>query len=303
MLQTPTTKHWLMLAYLVAFWGFAFYLIAVAVEVFVPVALVWVRLSLGAAVLLGVLFWRGGKLPRGWPWWRRMVVLAVTGNLLPFTLISWAEQSVPSSEVGLLMALMPITTLLLAHRLLEHERLTPARLIGVILGFAGVALLMGRSFIDVTSTERLPGQLAAVGATLCYAFNGVYAKRLPAFDTVSIAAGSLLAGAVLFALPALWLQPAWPLTGHGNALWAMLVLGVMATGVATWIYFAVVTDCGPGFLSTINYLIPAVAFVAGVVLLGEPAGIVQLSALCMILTGVWLIQHRRRAAIVAETNS
>lgn len=294
MLQTPTLKHWSMLAYLVAFWGFAFYLIAVAVEVFVPVTLVWIRLSLGAGVLLLVLYWRGGALPRGWDWWRRLVILATTGNLLPFTLISWAEQSVPSSEVGLLMALMPITTLLLAHRFLEYERLTPARLLGVGLGFAGVALLMGRGLMDVASSERLPGQLAAIGATLCYAFNGVYAKRLPAYETISVAAGSLLAGALLFAGPALLLQPSWSISGHSDALLAMLVLGVMATGVATWVYFVVVTDCGPGFLSTINYLIPAVAFVAGVVLLGEPAGFSQLAALGMILGGVWLIQYRRR---------
>ena len=296
MLQTPTLKHWSMLGILVAFWGFAFYLIAVAVEVFVPVALVWIRLSLGAAVLLMLLAWRGGTLPRGWCWWRRLIILAATGNLLPFTLISWAEQSVPSSEVGLLMALMPITTLLLAHRLLEHERLTRSRLLGVALGFAGVALLMGRGLTDVASADRLPGQLAAVGATLCYAFNGVYAKRLPRYDTVGLAAGSLLAGTVLFAGPALMLQPSWSMSGHGQAVLSILVLGVLATGVATWVYFIVVTECGPGFLSTINYLIPAVAFVAGVVLLGEPVGKVQLTALGMILTGVWLIQYRRRPA-------
>lgn len=293
-MRQPTAKHWLMLMYLVLTWGFAFYLIAVAVEVFVPVALVWVRLTLGALVLLAVLYWQGGRLPATVVWWRRLAILACTGNLLPFTLVSWAEQSVPSSEVGLLMALMPITTLLLAHRLLAHERLTTPRIVGVLMGFAGVALLMGGELLTLSGSDRLAGQLAAVLATLSYAVNGIYTSKLPRYDTVAVAAGSLVAGSVLFAGPALWLQPEWSFTGQLGAWTAMALLGVLATGMATWTYFVVVTDCGPAFMSTINYLIPAVAFVAGVALLGEPAGAVQLGALVMILAGVWLIQYRRR---------
>ncbi len=294
-MQQPTLKHWAMLAYLVIFWGLAFYLIVIALEAFVPVALVWGRLTMGAVVLLAYLWWRGGRLPMSLKWWGRLSLLAITGNLLPFTLISWAEQSVPSSEVGLLMALMPITTLVLAHYFLEHEKLTRVRGMGVVLGFAGVALLMGGELIDLSERGRLPGQLAAVGATLCYAFNGIYAKSLPRFDTVAVAAGSLLAGSVLFAPVAFWLQPDWALAGLGSAWLALLVLGVFATGIATWVYFAVVSDCGPGFLSTINYLIPGVAFLAGVVLLAEPVGVVQIAALLLILLGVWLIQHRHPA--------
>jgi drug/metabolite transporter (DMT)-like permease len=295
-MQRPTFKHWLMLAYLVALWGFAFSLIVVALELFVPAALVWVRLVLGASVLLLVLYWRGGRLPRELAWWARLSLLAITGNLIPFTLVSWAEKSVPSSEVGLLMAFMPITTLLLAHFWLEHERLTRARALGVFLGLTGVLLLMGEDLLSMAASGKLPGQLAAIGATLCYAFNGVYAKSLPRYDIVGVSAGSLLAGAILFAPVALWLQPSWQLAGNEAAWLSVAVLGVFATGVATWAYFIVVTDCGPGFLSTINYLIPGVAFVSGVALLGEPVGWAQTVALGLILAGVWLIQYRRRGA-------
>lgn len=289
-MQSPTPRHWLLLGYLVVAWGLAFYWIALALTAFEPVTIVWGRLTLGALVMLGVLLWRRGRLPSGWIWWRRLLILSITGNLLPFTLIAWAERTVPSGEVGLLMALMPITILLMGHYLLEHEPLTPPRIVGVVVGFTGVALLLGE---DVFSgSERLSGQLAAVLATLCYAANGIFAKRLPTFDTVSVSAGSLLVGSILLTGPMLSLQ-SWTSPSEFPVAWlSVAVLGVLATGAATWVYFTVVSEVGPGFLSTINYLIPALAFIVGAVMLDEPAGWPQLAALSLILAGVWLIQPR-----------
>lgn len=294
-MQTPTLRHWSLLLYLVIAWGFAFALIAVALESFHPVTVVWGRLTLGAIVMLVVLALRRGDLPSEGIWWRRLVLLSITGNLLPFTLIAWAEQRVPSGEVGLLMALMPITILLLGHWLLEHEPLTRLRVTGVLLGFAGVALLFGRDTSAAMDGDRLSGQVATVLATLCYAANGIYTKRLPSFDTVAVSAGSLLVGSLLLLGPMLWLQD-WSVATSAISPWlALMVLGIFATGAATWVYFTVVSEVGPGFLSTINYLIPALAFMAGVLLLGEPAGWHQWLALAFILAGVWLIQPRARA--------
>lgn len=291
-MNRPRPSHWLMLSYLVVVWGLAFYLIALALEALLPVTVVWARLGLGAIVMVVVLLMTGKWLPRAGIWWVRMLVLSLTGNVLPFFLISWAELSVPSGEVGMLMALMPITTLLLAHRLLEHERLTPLRLAGVVIGFAGVAMLLGDDILVGAGGDRLPGQLATMLATLCYAANGIYAKRLPPFDAVEIACGSLLLGCLLLTGPMLVLQPPVALAQSVDAVLALLALGVLATGFATWVYFRVVSDCGPGFLSTINYLIPAVATFAGSLLLDEVFGWVQGAALVLIVVGVWLIQPR-----------
>jgi drug/metabolite transporter (DMT)-like permease len=296
-MQTPQLRHWILLAYLVLAWGWAFYLIAIALDAFQPVTIVWGRLTLGAVVMIAVLWWQGGAMPRGWLWWRRLLFLSVTGNILPFILIAWAERSVPSGEVGLLMALMPITILILGHYFLEHERLTALRVIGVLLGFAGVALLVGEDMFFSDGGARLTGQVAAVIATFCYAINGIYTKRLPAFDTVAVSAASLLTGSVLLALPMWNLQP-WPGVEQLAAPWvALLVLGIFSTGAATWVYFTIVSEVGPGFLSTINYLIPALAFFVGVTLLDEPAGVAQLAALALILAGVWLIQPRRSVTV------
>ena len=289
-----TFKHWALLAYLVLVWGFAFALIAVALESFHPLFIVWCRLWMGALVVWCVWLWRQQRWCLGREWWPRLTLLSLTGNIIPFSLIAWAEQSVPSAEVGILMALMPIATLLLAHWLLDHEPLTWRRLAGVVVGFVGVALLVGDDLLSAGASGQWPGQIAALLATVSYAFNGVYAKRLPAQEPVALSLGSLGIGCILLAVPALWAQLAGPgLDITAGATGVLMVLGVMATGVATWCYFVVVTERGPGFLSTINYLIPAVAFAAGTLFLGEPWGWEHLIALAMILVGVGLIQVRQ----------
>ena len=289
-----TFKHWALLAYLVLVWGFAFALIAVALESFHPLFIVWCRLWMGALVVWCVWRWRQQRFCLGREWWPRLTLLSLTGNIIPFSLIAWAEQSVPSAEVGILMALMPIATLLLAHWLLDHEPLTWRRLAGVVVGFVGVALLVGDDLLSAGAGGQWPGQIAALLATVSYAFNGVYAKRLPAQEPVALSLGTLGIGSIFLAVPALWAQLAGPgLDITAGATGVLMVLGVMATGVATWCYFVVVTERGPGFLSTINYLIPAVAFAAGTLFLGEPWGWEHLIALAMILVGVGLIQVRQ----------
>lgn len=295
-MSQPIYKHWALLGYLILVWGFAFALIAVALESFHPVFIVWCRLWMGAVVVWGVWRWRGRAWSMGREWWPRLTLLSFTGNIIPFSLIAWAEQSVPSAEVGILMALMPIATLLLAHWLLEHEPLTWRRSVGVVMGFVGVGLLVGDDLLSRGASGQWPGQLATLLATVSYAFNGVYAKRIPSGHPVDLALGTLVVGGLLLAGPAVWLQLSGPgLAVTASAVGVLAILGVMATGVATWCYFVVVTERGPGFLSTINYLIPAVAFAAGTVLLGEPWGWEHLLALLFILVGVRLIQVRRAA--------
>jgi drug/metabolite transporter (DMT)-like permease len=249
---------------------------------------------MGALVVWCVWRWRQQRWNLGREWWPRLTLLSLTGNIIPFSLIAWAEQSVPSAEVGILMALMPIATLLLAHWLLDHEPLTWRRFAGVVVGFAGVGLLVGDDLLSAGASGQWPGQIAALLATISYAFNGVYAKRLPAQEPVALSVGTLAIGSILLAVPALWAQLAGPgLDVMPGAASAIVMLGVMATGVATWCYFVVVTERGPGFLSTINYLIPAVAFTAGTLFLAEPWGWEHLIALALILVGVGLIQVRQ----------
>ena len=282
-----------MLGFLCLGWGFAFYLIAVGLESFPPITVVNIRLLVGALVLGGLMYWQGHRLPRDGRWWLRFALLSLIGNLVPFLLIAWSETRISSAQAGLLMALMPISTMVMAHFFVEHEPLTPRRLAGVLLGFAGVVILIGGEGIPGTAGGELMAQSAVLLASLAYATNTVYTKRIPPINTLVVATGSLVAGAVLLLPLTLAVDTPWRIDTAPAPVLAVLLLGVISTGAATWVYFKVVADCGPGFLSIINYIIPAIAFAAGVLLLGEPAHPSQFLGLVAICAGIAMTRQPR----------
>jgi len=294
-LQQPRLLHWLLIAYLSVAWGFAFYLIAIGLRSFPPITLVTLRLIIGAAALYGIMRWQGLSLPREPIWWWYFSLLSLMGNLLPFSLISWAEVRIPSSQAGLIMALMPISTMVLAHYFVAHEKLTPRRIAGVTLGFAGVTVLVGDQALSGIGGEGIWAQLACVLATFAYAVNTVYTKRLPKINGLVVGAGSLIAGSIIFIPVSLLVDQPWNLAMTMESWLAISALGLLSTGLATWIFFVVVSDCGPNFMSIINYIIPAISFAAGVTLLSEPADLSKFVGLIAVCVGIAISQPRPMA--------
>jgi len=294
MLQQPRPYHWLLMVLLAVVWGFAFYLIAIALRSFPPITLVALRLVIGAVALTVIMRLQGLSLPCEPIWWCYFSLLALLGNLIPFSLIAWAETTIPSSQAGLIMALMPIATMVLAHYFVAHEQLTSRRIFGVTLGLGGVIVLMGSQVIDGIGSTGLWAQLACVLATFAYAVNTVYVKRLPKINGLELGAGSLIAGSLIFTPVALYVDQPWALTVTGESIAAIFSLGFLATGIATWIYFIVVNDCGPNFISIINYIIPAISFAAGVLLLGEAAEPSKFAGLVLVCLGIAISQPRPR---------
>lgn len=282
-----------MLACLCVAWGFSFLLVAVGLESFPPLTLVTLRLLVGAVVVYCIMRWQGHRLPPEGRWWLTFALLALLGNLVPFTLISWAQLRIASSQAGLLMALVPISTLVLAHYFVEHEGLTPRRVAGVLTGFAGVAALLGEGTLSGLGGASLVAQLAVIVATFSYAVNNVVTKRLPPLNGLVKATGTLVVGALMMLPFSLLIEQPWPLQVSAGSLLAVLALGAFSTGLATWLYFVVVSNCGPNFLTLINYIIPAMAFAAGVLLLSEPFSGWQLLGLVAICIGVAISQSRR----------
>lgn len=285
---------WVHLGYLSLAWGAAFMLIAVALESFAPLTVVALRMVLGAMVLYAVMRLRGLRLPRERAWWGRFSVLAMTGSLVPFWLIAWGETHIASSLAGILMAMMPISVLLLAHFALHNERITPRRAAGFGLGFAGVVVLVGAEALGGLGGPTLLAQLGIVLATFCYALNSILTKRLPSIDVSVVGAGTLLVGSLLIVPLALALDRPWTAEVSVLPALAVAVLGVFSTGIAFWVFFTVIANRGPGFLSMINYMIPAVAFAAGVLVLGEPASPQKFIGLGAILLGIFVSQTGRR---------
>lgn len=292
-MSTQRWFDWALLLGLSLAWGFTFVLIAVALESFPPMTLVAIRLVTGALTLYVLMRWQGLRLPGDWAWWRRFATLAAIGNIVPFTLISWGELYISSSLAGILMALMPISVMILAHFFVANEHITLRKATGFVLGLVGVLVLVGAEALTGLGGMAVLAQLAIVGATLCYAVNSIITKRLPPIHVLVAATGTLVAGSVILTPIALLVDQPWQHAVYAGPLASVMVLGVLSTGLATWVYFLIVARRGPSFLSMINYIIPVVAFTAGVWLLGEPAALQKFIALGAIFAGIAIAQTRR----------
>ena len=282
---------WLLLFALSAMWGTAFLFIKLGVAGVPPPTLVAGRIVLGALILVVAMRWRGLALPRfGRAWWP-FAVIAVVGNAAPFYLISWGQQTVDSALAGILMAVMPLTTLVLAHFFVAGERMTFWRTSGFTLGFAGIVVLMGPSALSGLERD-LVAQCAVLGGAICYAANSVLSRRLVVADFLVASAGVMVVATVLTLPVALWVDRPWTLTPPAGAVAAIVWLGIGPTALATLLYFRLIASAGPTFMSIVNYLTPVVALVAGVLLLGERPGESALAGLGLILLGIAVSRRR-----------
>jgi drug/metabolite transporter (DMT)-like permease len=288
--------NWFFLACLILLWGTSFMFTALAVDSIDPLSIVFFRVLIGAAVLGFYLLLRQRRLPLSVKAWLIFLLFGLVGNLLPFFLIAWGQQSIDSGLAGMIMAIMPLITMVLAHFFIPQERLNLFKLAGFFLGIAGVAIVLGPVFVG-TTTELLSG-VAIFFAATSYAVNTILVRKLPRFDPVVAGAGLLIA-ATLALLPGWLLATTAQLSQvTSTSILSLLWLGVGPTGVATIILFVVIDRAGPSFVSTINYLIPVVAYFSGVGILGESLHWSSLVALGVILSGIALTrfnaQHNRR---------
>lgn len=279
-------SDWLALLALTAMWGTAFMFNELALVAFPPSVLVAGRILVATAILVAYMRSTGIRLPPFGRAWIPMAVMALLGNVLPFQLIAWAQQSIDSSLAGILMAVMPLFVLTLAHFFVAGSRLTPYRVVGFVIGFSGVVLIIGPEALGgLRGNASLWGTVAVLGAALSYSVNSIYARRLGAVNPVQLSAGMLVAASLL-SLPGAAIDISAVGTPGPAALVAILILGSLSTGVATLIYFRLVQGPGPAFLSTVNYLVPAWAVLAGALFLGESVSPLVYSGLLLILSGI-----------------
>jgi drug/metabolite transporter (DMT)-like permease len=280
-----SARAWVAFAAVSTLWGMPYLFIKVAVEDGVPPAfLAWVRVVLGAAVLLG-LAWRAGALASLRGRWRWISVFAVVEICFPFPLIAAGEQHVSSSLAAIVVAAALLFVALLALRFDAEERATGTRLAGLLLGLAGVVALMG---IDVAGrADELLGALAILFSAFCYAVGPMVLKRHLADLDPRASMGAALAVAGLVLAPAVAVDPA-AAVPSGSALLALAVLGLFCTAAAFVFYGALVAEAGPGRALVITYVAPVVAVALGVALLGERPGAGAVAGLLLILAGSWL---------------
>ncbi|HEX2192775.1 MAG TPA: DMT family transporter, partial [Acidimicrobiales bacterium] len=227
-------------------------------------------------------------LPRSRAWVRHFTVVGLVGSALPFTLLAWGEQHISSALTAVLNASTPLFAALFAGVLLG-ERLRPAQIAGLVLGFAGVAVVAGVGAEDVRGA-RLGGEVAAVAAGVGYGLSFVYTRRhLTTIPPVVAASGQLLTATALLAPLAVVTSVRDGLTPTPTRVAAVVLLGALGTGVAYVLSYRLIADLGPTRASLVTYLIPIVAVTVGVVFLDESFSVRLLTGGALTIAGIALV--------------
>jgi drug/metabolite transporter (DMT)-like permease len=293
-----TRRDTLLLLLLSAIWGSSFMFIKLGVDEVEPSVVAFGRLAIGACFLLPFALARGGLGQlRGRV--LHVAALAAFGTAVPFWLLGFAGTRIDSGLSAEIQATAPIATVLLARWLDPSQGLRGARLIGVLVGFGGTALLVGGE-----RGGQLVGALAVVGTATCYAVAGLLTGRwMSGVGNAQIAFGQI-GFASLWMAPAAIVQhpdhaPSWGLTG------ALLSLGLLGTGLAYLIYFALIKTAGVSRAILVTYLVPAFALVYGAVFLDESVTVRAIVGLVLILGGTAAATGslRRRAAAAPAQES
>ncbi|MEP6941355.1 MAG: DMT family transporter [Betaproteobacteria bacterium] len=270
-----------------ALWGGSFVFMRVAVTALGPLWLVESRVVLAFLALYALARIRGGPGDDGGfrAHWRDYAVVGIVNTALPFTLFSWASQHIPVSVAAIVNATSPFFGAIVAALWLG-DRVTPGKLAGMALGFAGVVLLVGWR-PELSSGDALLSVCACLAGALCYGIASVYAKtRLARLPSFSIALYSQMTAAIVLA-PAL---PFAALPAAITPIVAANVLGlaVASTAVAYMLYFRLIADLGPARALTVTFLIPMFGVLWGWLFLGEAIGIDTLAACALIVSGTWM---------------
>ncbi len=281
------------LVLLALIWGASFMLIKIADRELAPATLILGRLGSAALVLAAVAAVRLGprrtlaELRAAWRW---LVVVALVNTALPFWLLSWGETRIDSGLASIIQGSVPIFNALLAFGFFREARVGGLRLLGLVIGFVGVALLVGAQ-----PQGKLLAAFAVVGMALCYAAGTLFAGRHLRQTPPLVVAFASTAIASLVALPAGVAQaPAhvW----HGETIMAVLVLGVVGTALAYLFFFALIQRAGPAYATLVTYLVPPIALAYGAIFLGERFGLAAFGGLVLILGGVALATGAVRLA-------
>ena len=291
---------WLQLVGLSVVWGASYFFIELMLVDLEPFTAMWIRFAVGLVGLIAICIATGQSMS---PIGSKAVDYAITGLLIsaaPFALIAWGQQFITGSLTSILMALSPIVTMVVAQFLTTDERLTPQKIVGGALGFAGVLILMVPDLAN--QSLSLVGQLAVLGATLCFAFGTIYAKRLQGTAPMVNATGQ-----VLFAV--LWLTPLSLImespfatdTFSSTTLWASLAIGLLSTTLGFVFFYNVLRSGGASNVLLVSFLVPISASILGVVFLAEPLPMTSIAAYVTVLIALLVIDGRVLKRFSAKT--
>lgn len=285
MKSSPSLADYALLVLLAAIFGSSFLMTKVGVAEIPPVTFVACRFVI-AAIILGLAMVRAGQRFPAWgSVWLWIAGAALFGNALPFFLITWGQVRVDAGLAAILMATMPLATIVLAHAFTDDEKLNYWKLLGVGLGILGVAVLMGLDKLATLGDESVR-QYAIATAAVCYGVNAVITRKLVGLPRRATATAMIMVS-LLMTLPfSLLLDRPWALTPTAGPLVALLAAGILPTAIGALLLFAIISRQGASFLGQINFLVPLFGVLWAWLFLSERLPANALLALGIILAGV-----------------
>lgn len=268
---TMAAGDWARLIVLSLLWGGSFFFVGVAVDDLPPFTIVTLRVGLAALALHVYLLLRGQRIPADPHLWAAFAGMGFLNNLVPFSLIVWGQTQIASGLASILNATTPLFVVLVAHALTDDERLSPGRGAGVVIGFAGVVLMIGPEALAGIGVNVL-AQLACLAAALSYAFAGVFGRRFKRMGVrpVQTAAGQVTASTVMLVPLALAVDRPWALALPGAEIWlAVAALALASTALAYILYFRILGTAGATNILLVTFLVPVSAILLGTLILGE----------------------------------
>jgi drug/metabolite transporter (DMT)-like permease len=281
----------LLLFILGSIWGTSFLFIKIIVSEIGPLTLVAGRLGLASVSMWLLLrLWRV-TVPRERRIWGAYAVIGILNGALPFALISWGEQFIPSGWAALLQATTPIFTILFAHVLTQDDRIDARKALGVVTGFSGVALLMWPEVRGGLGAS-VWGMLAVVGSSASYALASIFARvRLQGQPPMASAAGQFTMG-FLYILPlAFVFERPLAISLSGRALASWVTLSIVGTVIAYVIYYILLARTNATFTTMVTYIVPINGLILGALVLGESLSSVVLISLGLVIAGVLLVRR------------
>ncbi len=262
------TKHWIIFITLGIIWSSSFLWIKIAIEEMGPMTLVAYRVLFGLLFGIAVILIQREKMPRTLKAWTPLLVLGLTNVAIPFFLISWGEKTIDSGVASILDATVPLFTIVVAHFLLHDDKMTVQKVVGLLIGFAGVVVLMSK---DIgASTGSILGQGAVILASAFYAGSSIYARKFTE-DTPGIfrSMGPLISATAVMWLASFFFEAPVHVPDQPIIWIALLWLGILGSGAAFVMLFYLIHEIGPTRTTMVTYLFPLGGVTLGVIFLHE----------------------------------
>jgi drug/metabolite transporter (DMT)-like permease len=301
--QNMGGKEWTMLLALAVLWGGSFFFNGIAVRELPSFTLVWLRVACAAVTLGIVLRLLGQRMPKQASVWAAFLGMGLLNNVLPFVLIVWGQHRIASGLASILNATTPLFTVLVAHLLTRDEKLTPLKTVGVVVGFAGAAVMIGPDALRGLGAGVL-AQGACLAAALSYAFAGIFGRRFKRMGVAPLAtaAGQVSASTLLLLPIMLLVDRPWTLAAPHAATWgAVLGVGLLSTALAYVLYFRILAAAGATNLLLVTFLIPVSAILLGALVLGEVLLPHQFLGMGLIGLGLMFIDGRLPRKMAMQT--